>query len=511
MSNPYCQRLGIDVPVLEELVGRAATNTYSLFLAALLERGAPMSLPEAALRFERAGVAPADRALHSLQRCRPARPPVYRDGDLYALDPHDDQLDLWVFRLGLRPPRVKTQGAVLPAASPPETRAPRDPNEPLTVEEIGTAWRNASLFGSWSAQRVALAVLDAHRRPMAPAEVLGFLQGCGARHLVSASSGDHWRRGAPIQADDEGHWAIATGLQAEQTLRSARSAVRDLLERVRQREAQRPDPAAVEARRRELERRREARTTEIAGWSRVVVHGFPREAPTIVVLVDVDAREVSTYLASEVDAAREKLARFDVIAALEVRPLLRALDFEPGESRLAELSAPQKTRRLNRTGRTLKITTEMLIRSSCGISSALGDAGRLREYLERGQLTKLRRRLEADAKSLFAYYQYARLHGAVRLRWGFLDEMILAPWVPWDEHGLHDLKRRAHELGQALEIVAGSAPGWAEPWSRARPCSVREDSRGRGLVLVDEEGMPIDDRDVQLARVAEAPRFRVIA
>jgi hypothetical protein len=64
---------------------------------------------------------------------------VYRDGDLDALDPHDDQLELWVFRLGLRPPRVKTQRAVLPTLSSPETRAPRDTMEPLPVEEIGTA------------------------------------------------------------------------------------------------------------------------------------------------------------------------------------------------------------------------------------------------------------------------------------------------------------------------------------------------------------------------------------
>jgi hypothetical protein len=45
----------------------------------------------------------------------------------------------------------------------------------------------------------------------------------------------------------------------------------------------------------------------------------------------------------------------------------------------------------------------------------------------------LHRRLEADAKALLALYQYGRLHGAVRLRWGFLDEMIPAPWVHRDE------------------------------------------------------------------------------
>jgi hypothetical protein len=510
MSNPYCRALGIDAPVLEKLAGHPEANTHALLLVALLERGAPMSLAEAALRFERAGIAPAEWALRSLRRCRPARPPVYRNGDLYALDPHDDKLELWVFRLGLRPPLVQAPPAVLPPALPAEARSRQDPDAPLSVEELRKAWREASLSGSWSAQRVALAVLDAHRRPMAPAAVLGFLADCGARHMVSASSAEFWRRGAPIQVDDQGRWLIAPGAQAEPALRSARTAVRELLERVRQREARRFDPAVIEARQREWDRQREAHAAELSRLSRVVVHGFPASDPQAVVLVDVGARRISTFLGPELGAGIGKLAGFQVIAAVEVRGLLRALGFEPGERRLAELGPPQRTMRLNRQGRTLKITTEMLIRGSCGISSPLGEASRLGAYLKAGQLTRLRRRLEADAKSLFAYYQYGRLHGAVRLRWGFLDEMIPAPWVHRDEIGLGDLKRRAHDHGQVLEIVTGSAPGWGEPWARARPCWVVKDRRGWGLVLVDEVGYPIEDTEVQLARVADRPPLRIV-
>ena len=65
----------------------------------------------------------------------------------------------------------------------------------------------------------------------------------------------------------------------------------------------------------------------------------------------------------------------------------------------------QKSMTLNKSGRTLKITTAMLIQGSCGISRPLGDAGKLREYLARGQLTQLQRRLEADAKAIFALYK----------------------------------------------------------------------------------------------------------
>jgi hypothetical protein len=510
MDNRYCRALGIEAPALEELVSHPEANSFSLLLVALLERGAPMTLPEVAERFERAGVAPAARALASLQRCRPARPPVYRSGDLYALDPYDKETELWAFRLGLRPPLWATAEAAPPVAPSQEAPAARDPEAPLTVEELRKAWREASLFGSWSAQRTALAVLDAHRRPMAPEEVLEFLEGCAARHWVSASSAQYWRRGAPIEVDNQGRWMITPGGQAEAPLRAARAAVRDLLERVRQRQAQGLDPALFEARQRELERQREAHAAELARLSRVVVHAFPAGKPQAVVLVDVEARKISTFLEPERDAALEQLSRFEVIAAVEVRGLLHALGFDPGERRLAELGPPQKTMRLNRRGRTLKITTEMLIRGSCGISAPLGEAARLNAYLEAGQITRLRRRLEADAKSLFAYYQYGRLHGAVRLRWGFLDEMLPAPWVHGDEIGLYHLKRQAHAQGRTLEVVTGSAPGWADPWARAQPCWVEKDWRGWGLELVDAEGIPIDDADVQLARVVAGPGLRIV-
>lgn len=101
-SNPYCTALGIPVPRLEDARSSPDANYYSLLLVALLERGAPLTLEEAALRFEEVGVAPAPEALASLKRCKPARPPIYRDGDHYSLDPYDDEADLWAFRLGLR-------------------------------------------------------------------------------------------------------------------------------------------------------------------------------------------------------------------------------------------------------------------------------------------------------------------------------------------------------------------------------------------------------------------------
>src|SRR5262249_40546636 len=152
----WCQTLGIERPKLEAVGNHREANTFALLLIALLERGGPMTLSEVAARFEGAGIAERANALLSLQRCKPGRPPVYREGDLYHLDPHDDELDLWVFRLGLRPPKVARAAPSAPQAVPLP-----GPDAALRPDELDEAWKDASLL-NWSAQRLVLAVLDAH-------------------------------------------------------------------------------------------------------------------------------------------------------------------------------------------------------------------------------------------------------------------------------------------------------------------------------------------------------------
>jgi len=59
----------IDVPSLERVKDHPEANNYSLLIAALLERGEPMTLEEVAGRFEEVGIAPVEHALRSVQRC----------------------------------------------------------------------------------------------------------------------------------------------------------------------------------------------------------------------------------------------------------------------------------------------------------------------------------------------------------------------------------------------------------------------------------------------------------
>jgi len=71
-----------------------------------------------------------------------------------------------------------------------------------------------------------------------------------------------------------------------------------------------------------------------------------------------------------------------------------------------------------------------------------------------------------------------------------------------DEPVLYDLMRRAHDLCVPLEVIVGSAPGWADPWSRGQRAYVEKDEQRWQPWLVDEQGYVIDEDQVQLARLA---------
>jgi hypothetical protein len=220
--------------------------------------------------------------------------------------------------------------------------------------------------------------------------------------------------------------------------------------------------------------------------------------------LDVDEHVVETFGPNEFAQLRTRLATYDILGAVEIRPMLRALGLDPGVRRLAELGPPQKTRQLNQRGRTLEITTTLLVQGSCGISRPFADPSKLNDYVIAGDIAKLHHRLEADAKSLYAMYEYGRLHGSLRLRWGYLDERLAAPWVHRDEPTLHTLMRSALAIGVPLEVVVGNAPGWADPWARRQIAVVRPGASRWETTLVDEQGLPITAADVQRARLAAA-------
>lgn len=495
-TNGWCRPLDIVPPRLEAIAGHREANTYALLIVALLERGEPMTLADVAARFEEAGVAERSRALLSLQRCKPGRTPVYREGDLYHLDPHEPRLNSWVVRLGLRPPKfAPIPSKVVEAVSLP------GPDTALTVGELDEAWKDASLF-SWAAKRLAIAVLDAHGGPLAAAEVVAAVAERTEWHMLTEEPAKFSRRGSAVDVLPDGRWAIAA--DEEPTVRQVRSAVRERVARARQRAEMFGETAVFEQRRAKWEGERAAGMAELARLSRAFLVAFPPDRPAAVALLDVAEHEITTFVGDELSSLPSRLATFDILGGIDVRRLLGAVGSGAGEHRLAELGPPQKTKKLNQQGRTLKITTALLVQGSCGISKPFGDPKKLAEYLAKGAETKLRRRLEADVKSLYALYEYGCLHRTVRLRWGFLDERIPAPWVHYDQQTLYDLKRSALAMNVPLEVVVGSAPGWGNPWSRVRLAYVEQGESRWSNWLVDEYGYPIDEREVQRARLSVA-------
>jgi hypothetical protein len=335
---------------------------------------------------------------------------------------------------------------------------------------------------------------------MTPDQVLAFARARSQWTALGPDSAQYWRSGAAVRVRHDGLWELE---RAHPAVRSARQAVRERIALARRWAALRPDPATMEANQRRVERERQAHGQELARLRRVLVHAFPAARPEAVALVDAGTREIATFIGQEIPQVVRRLADYDVIGAVGVRPLLRALNVEPGLRRLAELGPPQRTKQLNRRGRTLTITTALLAQGSCGISRPFGGDRTLRVYLRRGEHVRLRRRLEADARSLYALYQYGRLHGTVRLRWGFLDEMLPAPWVHRDEPTLFDLMKRAYTSGVALEVVVGGAPAWANPWSRVQQATVVAGPWGYPSTLVDDDGYEIRREEIQLARLPE--------
>jgi len=61
-------------------------------------------------------------------------------------------------------------------------------------------------------------------------------------------------------------------------------------------------------------------------------------------MVDIDAHTVTTFAGDELGVVPGRLEAFDVIAAIDVRALLRALGFDPGARQLAQLGPPQSSR-----------------------------------------------------------------------------------------------------------------------------------------------------------------------
>jgi len=245
------------------------------------------------------------------------------------------------------------------------------------------------------------------------------------------------------------------GSVMQQKERSAQVAVRIEESRLKQEEEQRADEE------------------QLASWRRAIVHVEPSpQAPAAAVVLDMRERTIKTFLGDQRDELQQVLTEYDWVCGLSIRATLTGLGLDAERFRLAELSPAQKTRTLNRQGKKLTITPELVIASTTGISRPLGDPEKIAQYLADRQDTKLARRLESTAKALHAFYQQGALHGSVRLRWGFVDELLSLGWDNRGEQSLRRTLKQACEAGTCVDIVTGAVPGWENPWARVRRVAV---------------------------------------
>jgi hypothetical protein len=497
-ANRWCARLGLAaLPRVEDFAGRRQTKLFHLMVIALLERGAPMTIEEIAARLCEAGVTAATGDLaHSLRKAWHGLPPVYRLADgRYGIDLESRELSLLLFMAGVTPPRFAPPD---PPAPPPE---PGD-DVPLDVATLDAAFRGRSLAGV-SVVRQAAAVLDAHGGPLPLDAVDSVLAGLTPyRAPLCRETAETW----PTGLVRIGHDAVLALDHASEGLVPMRRAMRKLartalVERVRQEHYARihEERSAILA---ETERREAAAA---AGLRRAVLRVVPGPgAPRAAALLDVAARTVRTFAGAEMPELPQCLRTFDVLAGLHVRDTLAALGLDPEGWRLFDLRPPHRTRRLNRRGRTLAITPERLMAGTLEVSRPLGDPSAVAAYLSSGAPGRLRRRLESDAKALAAFWRYGALHGCVRLRWGFLDEAVPVDWSLPGDPSLHEILAAAHAAGRPVDVVVGAAPGWRDPWSRARRVRVVDAERWRSVVVDDGvEAWEVDRLDIQAIRMAD--------
>jgi hypothetical protein len=478
-ANTYCARLNIPVRRVEDFLDKKDVKLVDLLIVALLERGGPATLEQIADRLSAAGVqAGTDDMVYSLKKAWHGMQPVYRapDGRL-GLDLASYAMRRVLFKLNWEERR--------PAPSPPLPEPEVLPDDvPLSEDELRWAFGQRSI-SSVSGLRQAAAVLDARREPMTVEDLESYLSKLTPhRSRLSADLG-RWRK-SYLRVDAEGRLSLeATAPEVP----AMRRAVRTLARAGQMEEAIREQQHRYhEVRKAELAVEQEQARREAARLRRAVLRIVPDQGPpAAAALLDVAARAIKTFVGDELAQLPAAIAAFDLVAALRVREALYSAGIsDPDRFRLVDLQSPQKTRRLNRQGRCLTITPEMLITSSTGISRPLGEPARLAAYLAEGAEGKLRRRIESDVKALFAFYNYGVLHGHVRLRWGFLDEGLPVDWaLPGDMH-VYEVLNACRAAGRPVDLVWGSAPGWADPWSRAR--SARVIAVDSGCVVVESEG-----------------------
>ncbi|MFC1849595.1 hypothetical protein ACFL27_05240 [candidate division CSSED10-310 bacterium] len=455
----YCEELSIHVPVLEEM-DLNKFNYIELMVLVLLENGFPMKLEQITTRLTEAGVTSRIGKLSlSLKKAINKKSPVIRlPTDEYDLMLDNDKLYWFVRKNDL----LKNKPQQRPFPSEPVVP---DDIEPLSEKELSNAIDGNS-YGRLSSRRLTVGVLDVYGPRLALAEIEKILVTLSKKQVSLSLTTIIYKKSDLITIEASGVLSLN---RSSPELCLARKAIRQISWPIIKREMMSAAvkdmmrSASIEAEARQIVEQQETAKLERAIISEAMTgsncHGLA--------VLNFKSRKIDVLTGSELEIVSDLLNRFQVIVAIKPRELLHTLGLDSRQWQTIDLDSAQKTRKLNRRGRILKITPEMLISHSTGISKPLGDKKKIKEYIKQNEMQKLKRRLTSNIKSLYAFYRYALLHHAVRLRWGFLDEMIGVDWGYPCDLSLYELAKESMKKQRPVEIVVRTAPGWKDPWSRA--------------------------------------------
>ncbi len=505
-SSSYLARLDIPREQVERFLVKPDQNLFQGAIAVLLLHGQSLHLSDLAARLEVLGfVSGVGDMEHSLLKAWHGQRPIYRDdANRFGLDLHTPDMEHFLLRL-----RLYNRDMVAKEQSPvPPSMEQLDDVRPLTRAELDAAFRDR-FVSSLSVVRQTAAVLDAMEQSMTPEQVNEHLGRLTPYHPPVSADALRRAHSPLIQQDLDGRLSVC---KDHPDLRKVRRELRRIAGPILRRKEQEAQVSLrVEKYRLEQEEEQRRQEQQWASWRRGILHVEPRpEAPAAAVLLDLGERRITTFLGSQLDGLAELLIGYDWLAGLAIRSTLTGLGVDAERFRLAELSPAQKTLTLNRRGKKLTITPELVIASTTGISRPLGDPDKIAQYLAEQHDTKLARRLESTAKALYAFYQQGALHGYVRLRWGFVDERLPLGWDNRGESSVRRTLEQARDRGTYVEIVTGAVPGWEAPWARARRVAVL--SLDMWIVSVREEGseLQLSYDEIRAVRRADAiPRSAV--
>jgi hypothetical protein len=496
-ANRYCQRLGITPPDLNVALANRELDLVHLMVLALLEAGRPLSLDAIVARLQQLDLPPrfAGKDLAaSLRKGWHSQACLVRDptDGSFALDLLCD------FELGHVARLARADR--LPPARPVDVPQPPD-DVPLSEAEVDAAFRDRTL-DTYSAVRRAAAILEASGGESLSLddinERLVALAGAFAR--IREQSVLAWRSSL-VQVDADGRLRLDT---SSPDLRGMRRDVRRLGAARLRAEA---EARAFEARRaafqvtksasdqREEEEARRAR--------RALVHVvMADDVPRAAAVIDVAARELRVFPEERLRELPDVLATVDFLAGLDLRPSLRRLGLDPDRWWLAELRPTRRTFRPAEGGPAVAVSLRTVVRATVGSRAVFAERGaspgRTGEAPER-----LAARVDAEARALFALYQYGALHGGVRVRRRHDDDLLPVSWSLPGDPDLRSTLRAANRHWSLIEAVVGRPPDLVDPWRTAETMTLLEMDGPVLLVKQDDRVRVLDPKDVHAIRLPD--------